>query len=78
MGLPHFWHMHACGRCRIPSIRRSYWLVKLQRNRHRDQLTRRKLRALGYDILTIWECQTRDPVKLTQRFARFLNFPPTP
>jgi len=68
-----FWHMHACGRCRIPSTRHSYWLAKLQRNRARDQRTRRQLRALGYHILTIWECQTRDPAKLTHRIARFFN-----
>src|SRR5215203_6167739 len=32
-----FWHMHTCGRCRIPASRRSYWVRKLAGNRARDQ-----------------------------------------
>jgi DNA mismatch endonuclease (patch repair protein) len=67
-----FWHMHGCGRCRIPSSRRSYWLAKLKRNKQRDQRTRRALRRLGWDVLTVWECQTKDLQKLAQRVTAFL------
>ena len=68
-----FWHMHACGRCRIPASHRRYWLAKLQRNRDRDRRTRRKLRSLAYAVLTVWECQTHNPAALAKRLARFLN-----
>src|SRR6185295_10356211 len=32
-----FWHMHTCGRCRIPTARRKYWVAKLERNAARDK-----------------------------------------
>jgi G:T-mismatch repair DNA endonuclease (very short patch repair protein) len=32
----------------------------------------RRLRRLGWRVLTIWECQTRDPARLKARIARFL------
>jgi DNA mismatch endonuclease, patch repair protein len=66
------WHMHTCGRCRIPASNRKYWLAKLRRNRARDARTNRQLRRLGWKVLTIWECQTKDTESLTRRIARFL------
>jgi DNA mismatch endonuclease (patch repair protein) len=68
-----FWHMHGCGRCRIPAARRDYWVAKLERNRRRDRRTRRALRRLGWDVLTIWECQTRDRVRLRLRLSNYLK-----
>lgn len=68
-----FWHMHGCGRCRIPASRHEYWLAKLQRNRRRDRRTRGQLRRLGWDVLTVWECQTRDVHRLRRRVERFLR-----
>jgi DNA mismatch endonuclease (patch repair protein) len=67
-----FWHMHTCGRCRIPQSRRHYWLDKLKRNAQRDQRTRLKLRRMGWTVLTIWECETRKD-RLTARLLSFLN-----
>jgi DNA mismatch endonuclease (patch repair protein) len=69
-----FWHMHTCGRCRIPVARRSYWLAKLQRNAARDKRTRRALRKAGWSVLTVWECQTtvRNRERLREKIAKFL------
>ena len=53
-----FWHMHACGRCRIPASRRRYWEEKLRRNRERDRRTLRALRRANWRVLVVWECQT--------------------
>ena len=68
-----FWHGHDCGRCRIPATRRSYWLAKIARNRKRGGRTRRKLRSLGWDVLILWECQTRDHTRLKTRLSVFLG-----
>ena len=69
-----FWHMHTCGRCRIPAARRKYWVAKLQRNAERDQLVQRALRHAGWGVLVVWECLTfiarRD--WLGRRIRRFL------
>lgn len=68
-----FWHMHGCGRCRIPNSRRGYWVAKLERNRRRDERVRRELRRLGWAVLTIWECQLRDRERVELRVAKFLG-----
>jgi DNA mismatch endonuclease (patch repair protein) len=70
-----FWHMHGCGRCRIPATRRGYWFAKLERNAARDRRTRRALRKAGWQVLVVWECQTiparRD--RLRTKVAAFLE-----
>lgn len=75
-----FWHMHTCGRCRIPATRREYWVAKLQRNVRRDRRTRRALMKEGWSVLTVWECQTqsRNAGQLRARLTKFLADQPSP
>lgn len=57
-----FWH--ACPRCAIPSPRsnQAYWGPKIERNVARDARVKRELRALGWQVLRLWEHQVmRDP-----------------
>ena len=70
-----FWHMHNCGRCRIPSSRREYWVAKIERNAARDKRTRRALRKLGWRVLVIWECQIKASREdwLRRRIVAFLD-----
>jgi DNA mismatch endonuclease (patch repair protein) len=70
-----FWHMHTCGRCRIPSARRDYWVRKLERNAARDKRVQRALRRAGWQVLVIWECQTVTAKlkRLQIRLGKFLN-----
>ena len=70
-----FWHMHPCGRCRIPASRRGYWLNKLTRNAARDKQSLRALRRAGWRVLTVWECQTnlQRLDRLKARIASFLS-----
>jgi DNA mismatch endonuclease (patch repair protein) len=72
-----FWHMHGCGRCRIPASRRTYWVKKLKRNAARDTRVHRALRRLGWRIIVIWECQTHSRAlsRLRARVAKFLSAP---
>ena len=68
-----FWHGHYCRTGnRIPKTRVEYWNAKIARNRQRDLSVRRRLRALGWQVLTVWECQLRRPAILTDRLCRFL------
>jgi DNA mismatch endonuclease, patch repair protein len=68
-----FWHMHACGRRALPKTRPAYWRAKLLRNKARDSKTGRLLRRHGWKVLVVWECQTRDVVRLTTRITEFLS-----
>ena len=43
------WHGH------IPHSNRAYWVPKLQKNRKRDEIERRKLRAAGFYVWKFWE-----------------------
>jgi DNA mismatch endonuclease, patch repair protein len=54
-----FWHMHGCGRCRIPSSRRAYWIKKLELNAARDKRVQRALRNAGWRVPVVWECETQ-------------------
>jgi DNA mismatch endonuclease (patch repair protein) len=69
-----FWHKHSCGRRRIPAADRAYWIAKIDRNAARDRRCRRALRRAGWQVLTVWECQTisRRRDRLTARLEAFL------
>jgi DNA mismatch endonuclease (patch repair protein) len=68
-----FWHGHSCGRCRLPSSRRAYWVAKIDRNKRRDRMTAVALRQLGWQVWTIWECQLRNVKRLQKRATTFLS-----
>jgi DNA mismatch endonuclease (patch repair protein) len=68
-----FWHQHeGCRLARQPKSRLDYWLPKLERNVARDQAAAEQLAILGWEALTIWECETREPETVRQRLASFL------
>ena len=54
-----FWHGHEnCSKYVTPRSNREFWETKIARNRHRDEVTTAHLTALGWHVLTIWECET--------------------
>ncbi len=54
-----FWHGHEnCSKYVTPRSNREFWETKIARNRHRDEVTAAHLTALGWHVLTIWECET--------------------
>lgn len=69
-----FWHQHDCRLgAKQPSANPDYWLPKLARNVERDSLARSRLADQGWDVLVVWECQTRKLVSLGPVIFRFLN-----
>lgn len=53
-----FWHRHrGCPLAAVPSTRRMFWLGKFASNVERDRRTARMLRAAGWQVLVVWECQ---------------------
>ncbi|TWT35723.1 Very short patch repair protein [Posidoniimonas corsicana] len=68
-----FWHGHTCARgARVPKNNRDYWLAKIARNRRRDRRAARELRAAGYGVWTLWECQLKQalPTRLLTESRR--------
>ena len=53
-----FWHRHpGCKRATTPASRVDYWTAKFQRNVERDARNRDTLAALGWNVVTLWECE---------------------
>jgi DNA mismatch endonuclease (patch repair protein) len=69
-----FWHSHeGCQLASKPRSNTHYWSEKLVRNRERDARHQQALRHLGYDVLTIWECDTREEARLCEILAAFFD-----
>lgn len=55
-----FWHRHpdpSCKLARMPKSRIDFWQEKLEANRARDGRNEAALRAAGWDVRVIWECE---------------------
>jgi DNA mismatch endonuclease, patch repair protein len=70
-----FWHQHqGCREGRLPRTHAEYWGPKLAHNCERDALAVSKLKALGWDVLTLWECEVeKDPTSVSRRLRQFLG-----
>lgn len=56
-----FWHMHQeCRFAKMPATRPEFWKAKLEANVTRDCRAVEKLQALGWRVLCVWECSTRN------------------
>ena len=55
-----FWHGHkGCRYATNPKTNVEFWETKIARNRHRDEVTNAHLEALGWHVITVWECELR-------------------
>lgn len=55
-----FWHQHeGCRAGRLPASNLDYWRPKLEGNVRRDAEKDEALRALGWRVLVIWECELK-------------------
>lgn len=55
-----FWHGHE--RCKYfvwPENNKEFWRKKIEENRSRDIKKSAELKALGWKVVTIWECELR-------------------
>lgn len=68
-----FWHGHlvetntmessAC--CKMPATNHDFWVAKIRRNKERDKEDQKKLAAMGWHCITVWECELK-PSKLEE------------
>ena len=69
-----FWHGHKrCPRSKRPTTNENFWNKKLDGNIKRDKRYRRELRQMGWKVLIVWECETKNPEKLLIKLERFLH-----
>lgn len=57
-----FWHR--CPKCNLPlpKTNTEFWINKFKRNEERDRLKEEELKAAGWRVITVWECEIRENV----------------
>ena len=71
-----FWHRHEdCSKAYSPKSRVEFWEGKFQRNRERDRIVSEGLKAAGWSVLVVWECETPTGETLEQTLIKFLGPP---
>lgn len=55
-----YWHRHnGCKYAYTPKSNVEFWMNKLQTNVARDIRTKQELKARGWNVVVIWECETK-------------------
>lgn len=69
-----YWHRHpGCRYAYSPKSNIAFWQSKFEANVTRDRRAASALVALGWDILVVWECETRNADILRLRLTEFLK-----
>ena len=69
-----FWHRHpGCKRASSPKTRVRYWQNKFEDNVVRDRRNETALSDLGWKVMVIWECETKDHKAVAARIESFLR-----
>ena len=56
-----FWHLHdGCKYAKMPKSNVDYWEKKLYGNRERDKHNQKELKEMGWNVLTVWECELKN------------------
>ena len=58
--------------CKIPKTNREFWVAKIRRNMERDIEDLRKLAAMGWHCITVWECELK-PSKREETLVALAN-----
>ena len=70
-----FWHGHSnCKKSHLPKSNTSFWVDKIEKNKIRDLAKEKKLHALGYKVLTLWECDIKNDIdKVVRGISKILT-----
>ena len=69
-----FWHGHVgCPRGARPATNTEFWNGKLDTNSRRDKSAQDALDDLGWQVLIVWQCETRNQQQLSVALRQFLE-----
>ena len=54
-----FWHKHDCEYFKWPKSNADFWYEKISKNVQRDERNYEQLRADGWEIFIVWECEVK-------------------
>jgi len=65
-----FWHRHEnCKFASTPKTRKEFWENKFNENMKRDKNNFKELKKLNWNLLVIWECETKNINLLIKKFS---------
>ncbi|MCX6346170.1 MAG: very short patch repair endonuclease [Armatimonadetes bacterium] len=65
-----FWHGHeGCSKAKKPQTNSAFWDAKLSSNVARDINIINELQHMGWRVIIVWECETRNQERLQLRLA---------
>lgn len=68
-----FWHDHKnCANARMPKSNQDYWVPKIKRNAERDNKHKADLKKMGWNVMTVWECELKNQDKLARKLKEKL------
>lgn len=69
-----YWHKHqGCRFAYQPKSNVEFWNAKFAANVARDMRVIEELKRMGWDVLTIWECETANTEDLTRKLVGYLG-----
>jgi DNA mismatch endonuclease, patch repair protein len=68
-----FWHRHdGCRLTTTPTANADFWRKKFEANMRRDREASDALRAQGWMVALVWECETRNEELLNERLKTII------
>jgi DNA mismatch endonuclease (patch repair protein) len=58
---------------RTPKTNSEYWIKKIRKNIKRDVKNQAELYSLGWKVLVIWECETKNIDKMACKINEYLS-----
>jgi DNA mismatch endonuclease, patch repair protein len=57
----HGCYWHRCPKCKykVPKTNSEFWKAKFARNKARDRRKNRELESVGWQVITVWECDLK-------------------
>lgn len=66
-----FWHRHpGCRNATIPSTNREFWQKKFDQYVARDRKVQNQLKADGWNVIVVWECELSRKAGREERLRR--------
>ncbi|MGL5837272.1 MAG: very short patch repair endonuclease [Sphingorhabdus sp.] len=68
-----FWHGHDCKYGKRPKSKQDYWNPKIEQNKVRDRIKEEQLSHMGWNVMTIWQCELKDATALEMRLEKIVD-----
>ncbi len=68
-----FWHGHNCPAGKLPETNKSFWTKKIFGNIERDKRNKQELKKLGWNVITIWQCELKNTKIRIKTLNRLIN-----